>query len=282
MPPESTPDASVGGEPFELAAERPVVAGSRVRYPKPLDHYAALYDCSVRTIKRMIERGRRDGDALRDPVDLPPLHRPEKMPEWWERRMDYRCPAGVLNASSKAARCSRSREKPRPADPSPEVSVTPAPKDPPEPSALAAATPLDRTGLDIEQNTEQLRQSLANARRALELAELGEDIEGVRKVDENLVARRGREYRETFSELRKAETDLLAWKEKTGRLADREIVRAENNRIAAAIFRAVSRLAKDLRPKIAGKPDAEQDRIWSDGVHACFAALKGADFVDPI
>jgi len=59
-------------------------------------------------------------------------------------------------------------------------------------------------------------------------------------------------------------------------------VRTENNRIASAIFNAVSRLVKTVRPQLSGKSDSEQDALWKSKVLECFAALKSSKFADPL
>lgn len=259
----SAPDA---GPSAESGDEGPRIVGSKVAYPRQLSFYAVLYGLDatngVRTLKRWIAAGK-----AAEPMDLPPLHRPEKMPAWYGRRMAHRCPDNILLAAQKAAHDAGA------ALPAP----TSVAADPPAQIELAAMP-----GLDLEANVEQLRRSLANSERLMEEARAGQMVDGQRIVDQGLVSSRTRDYRETFAEVRKAENDLLLWKEKAGSLAPVAEVRAENNRIAAAIFNALMRLVKNLRPQLAGKSDAEQDSLWKRELLACFTALKTARFVDSL
>lgn len=287
-PPDALPDPAAEpmpaapSQPFALAPEAgPRFAGSRVKYPEPLATYAARYDCAERSIKRMIELGRYEGEKPRVPPDLPPLHSPADMPAWWDRRHPgVRCPAGILQAAAKARKVSHISEPAPTLDSQPASASEPAPEPKnaqPAPAAVQRDFSDIRT-LDIAANVEQLRRSLAIVESQLEEARRGTVIEGKLVIDDGVITSRQRDYRETFAELRKAENDLLAWQQTMGELARRDEVRSENNRVAAAIFRAVMRLVTTIRPQLAGKPDAEQDRIWKDEVLACFATLKTAKF----
>lgn len=253
--------------PLSLAPDGPRIAGSRVKYPDKLSHYEALYDTDERSLKRYVKKGR-----SANPPDLPPFHRPVEMPEWWARRMHNRCPAGILNAAEKARKAIAS--EPAPAQ---EQQPTTAADAPSRPAAVQRDFS-DIQTLDIAANVEQLRRSLAIIERQLEEARRGEIVDGKLVIDDGAISSRQRDYRETFAELRKAENDLLEWKEKMGELVLRDEVRAENNRIAAAIYRAVVQLVKTVRPQISGKSEPEQDGIWRAEVLACFAALKTANF----
>jgi hypothetical protein len=84
------------------------------------------------------------------------------------------------------------------------------------------------------------------------------------------------------AELRKAENDLNAWLVTRGALSDTATVRSENARIAGAIYGAVRRLVRSVRPLLTGKSDAEQDRLWDAKTLECFSALKAAKFTGEI
>jgi hypothetical protein len=240
---------------FSLSADGgPRIAGSRVKYPRDLEHYAGVYGHDVRTVKRWVSIGKAAA-----PMDLPPLHNPSKMPAWWQRRMQHQVPTVVLQAASSTAAAAPSRAV---------ESVAPA----------APAAPLgDRDFSDVETldligNVEQLRRTVAVAKRLLD--------EALQGRDEGLITSRQRSYERAFDLLRKCEADVLDYKKRTETLVERSAVRAENNRIASAITTAVRRLVKAVRPQLTGKPDAEQDRIWGEETERCFAALKGARFTD--
>jgi hypothetical protein len=256
------------GENFALDPDGPRIAGSRVKYPKKLADYAKQFGPNgpdERTLKRYVQRGH-----LCKPPDLPPFHRPELMPAWWERRMkNSRCPAWILKAASQATAAKNTPPS------APEAAPPPSPESTPNQESSAPLLSRDFSDvvtLDFAQNVEQLRRSLAISNLLLE------EARAANPPDESLISSRQRNYRETYSELRKAESDLQEWKQKQGHLVSRDEVRSENNRIAASIYQAVLRLVKNVRPQLTGRSDAEQDRIWQKEVIACFTALKTAKF----
>lgn len=259
---------------FQLDPDGPRIVGSRVRYPRTMAEYAKVYgDVDEKTVKRWVARGRAADD-------LPPLHRPALMPDWFSRRMERAVPEAILLAASEA-NLSASPPTPEPvlksepaaldshtppADPVPKVpETTPPGETPPPPRDFSKVK-----GMSFEENVENLRRQLAIQSKLMEEAMTGQD--------NGLMASRQRSYRDTMAELRKAESDLIKWQEENGDLARLTEVRAENNRIASTIFNAVMRLVKNVRPQLAGKSPAEQDRIWQQETLTCFSILKGAKF----
>lgn len=271
--PSSPPEGT-----FELDPDGPRVSGSRVKYAKPLKEYAETYGFDERTVKRWVERGK-----AAEPMDLPPLHRPALMPDWFSRRMERAVPEAILLAASEA-RLSVAVAKPepvpvlKPAEPEPvsnappveaRSKVDPAPPDskelPPKPRDFSNVK-----AMTFEENVEALRRQLAIQFELLQEAMAG--------ADNGLMSSRQKAYRECMAELRKAEQDLLTWQEERGDLARLTEVRSENNRIASTVFNAVLRLVKNVRPQLAGKTEAEQDKIWDRETLACFSILKSAKF----
>lgn len=278
---EKSNTAPGAAPPLHLDPEAPRLTGSRVKYPETLATYAERYGSDERTLKRWVFRGRWQdaaGTQPRVPPDLPPFHRPAELPAWCERCMQNRPPEWVLRVAHEAARA---------AEPTTPPPLAADPIVAPEPAAPAAAPPApsiplpgqlpprdfsDVRALDFEANVEQLRLSLAIDHRLLDEAKLGQD--------EALTVKRQRAYRETYDLLRKSESDLIAWKEQVGKLAPFDEVRAENTRIAASIFAAVLRLVRNIRPKLAGKPEPEQDALWKEETLRCFVSLRDARFLD--
>jgi hypothetical protein len=294
MSPEQPPvpvPASGGGAAVGAAApslvletDAPRVTGSRVFYPETLAEYAKRFGGvasggpSEKTLKRWVQRGRfsdPEGKVPLVPLDLPPYHNPVALPAWCERRLTNRPPDWVLRvahaAASSPATPPPSQESPPPPGPDPSSSAA-APS--PTPTSAPRDTS-DLVALDFQANVHQLRLSLAMDSRLLEEAKRADPL------DEALIVKRQRAYRETYDLLRKSEADLIDWQEQTGRLAPRDDIRAENTRIAASIFSAVLRLVGNIRPKLAGKPPSEQDALWREETMRCFISLRDAKFTDP-
>jgi hypothetical protein len=247
----------------------PRIVGSRVRYAQPLSAYEAVYGVDDRTLKRLIKLGREVS-----PPDLPPFHLPADMPAWWTRRKPHRAiPDYILLAASKGTPpppppAPAAAPKPAPvAAAQPDLPGTHAPPPPPAPRDFSKVK-----ALGIEENVQALRESLAITLQLLNEARLGDD--------EGLIASRQKGYQSAFSELRKAENDLIDWQKQTGVLCVKSDVKAESTRIAGAIFGAVMRLVTAVRPKLHGKTDPEQDALWKDEVVKCFVTLRDCNFVD--
>jgi hypothetical protein len=246
----------------------PRIVGSRVRYAQPLSAYEVVYGVDDRTLKRLIKLGREVS-----PPDLPPFHLPAEMPAWWTRRKPHRAiPDYILLAASKGTAppppTPAAAPKPAPvAAAQPDLPGTQAPPPPPPPRDFSKVK-----ALGIEENVQALRESLAITLQLLNEARLGDD--------EGLIASRQKGYQSAFSELRKAENDLIEWQKQTGILCVKSEVRAENNRIAAAIFGAVLRLLRTIRPRLHGLTEPEQDRLWQAAATECFVALRDSEFTD--
>src|SRR5439155_1744184 len=93
--------------------------------------------------------------------------------------------------------------------------------------------------LDLLGNLAALRKNVAVNKHLLDEAMQGAPIDGKFVVDEALVSIRQKAYEGTMKILRSCENDALDYQAKAGLLAPRDEVRAENNRLAAAVFSAV-------------------------------------------
>lgn len=244
--------------------------GKKTKYAQKLIEYEAVYCKKVRAIKEWISTGK-----SQTPWDLPPLDDPAKMPEWWVRRMQQRVPDGI-NIAAANARDAAGPPQP-PENPPPSAGVA-AGSSPPGDSGVRDFSNLET--LDLRGAVQQLRKSLAITHRLHHEALIGQESNGV--PDEGLIRARQNAYTDVFDLLRKAENDLVKWERERGGLIARDEVRGENNRIASAIYNAVMRLIKNLRPQLAGKTPGEQDQLWERESLACFASLKSAKFTSPV
>ena len=68
-----------------------------VRYPEKLAVYALRFGRSVRILKNWIVLGK-----SANPPELPPLNRPEQLPDWFVRHMKTPCPPDLLAAAQVA------------------------------------------------------------------------------------------------------------------------------------------------------------------------------------
>jgi hypothetical protein len=252
-------------EPRAEADTNPEATADKVR------HWSELYGTSRRPLFKWIAIGREKHDPC-------PLDHPERMPMWWAMHMKHRVPQKILAAARSAmsaeaaapgtsgGRCLSGEQPIVATSPTTPVSLTP-------PDDLFAAV-----DLDFETQVKQMRGEQARIQRQLDEARRGKLIDGQVVVDQPAVESLLRQRLAIQEPLRKAEGDLTAWLQQRGLLAPRDEVRAENNRIASAICSAVLRLVRNVRPQLAGKSPAEQDRIWHAETLACFSALKTAKF----
>lgn len=223
--------------------------------------WGELYGTSRRPLYKWIAFGREKHDPC-------PLDHPARMPLWWAMHMKHRVPEKILAAARQA-----SAEAPSPAAAASE-SPSPTATLPPPPAGDLFAT----ASLDFAAQVEQMRGEQARIQRQLDDARRGKEVEGQLFIDQPAIESLLRQRLSIQEPLRKAEGDLTDWLKQREILVPRADVRAENNRIATAICGAVMRLVKSVRPQLAGKSDAEQDRIWHTETLACFAALKTAQF----
>lgn len=230
-----------------LEPSGPVVVGSRVRYPEPLSAYAARYSTDERTIKRWVASGR-----SANPAELPPLHNANAMPDWWGRHMRRRCPAAILGAAGADA---------------PVVDLVTVQQ--PDP-VVGDGEPVSK---GFELNVEALRKNLAVAERMLNQAQVSDP------PNEAVITARQRVYQSVFSELRKAEADLVEWRKATGDLIDRKATRRLTNRISADLNRRVKNLFRELWSQVSAKPVAEGCRIFCNAVDDCWRALEDPEFI---
>lgn len=279
-----TPSPVPAAPAFDLDPEAgPRLIGSRVKYPEKLAHYATLFDTAERTIKRWIVTGLYEDSAAtrrRQPTDLPPLHRPAEMPAWWERRMRIRCPAGVLSAAQRSGAPSAPRTAV--STPAPTVPVFPSADAPQSDSLRISPDYSDAVPLEFPAQVAAMRREQAIIKQRLETTRRGQLVNGQLHIDEGAVESLQRQSLAIGESLRKAENDLLAYQREREILVHREDVRAENNRIASTIFQNTRALVRKVRPQLAGKPPAEQDRIWDLALLHAFDALKDAKFTTPL
>ena len=226
-----------------------------------IERWSQLYSTSRRPLYKWIAVGREKHDPC-------PLDHPTQMPLWWATNMKHRVPEKILAAARQAA-----AEAPPPV-----VADATAPA----PLAPGISEPADDlfalVSLDFEAQVEQMRAEQARIQRQLDEARRGKLVDGALFVDQAAVESLLRQRLAIQEPLRKAEGDLTDWLLKREKLVWRDEVRSENNRLASAICNAVLRLVKNVRPQLAGKSVAEQDRIWSAETLGCFTVLKEARF----
>ena len=246
-----------GPAPPDIPGPSPPPAGTEATASQ-IAHWMELYGTQRRQLYRWLAIGR----AHNFPC---PLDQPVEMLRWWAPpRMKHRIPQKILDAARAAAGAA-----PPPAAAAPEPSSPPAA---PAGDLFAAAS------LDFPAQVERMRGELARIQRQLDEARRGKVVNGEPYVDQAAVESLLRQELAVREPLRKAETDLTAWLQQRGQLAPTSAVRAENARICGAIFAAVRRLVKSIRPHLAGLPDAAADKLWEDEVRKCFSALKEAKF----
>lgn len=297
--PSPQPAAAV---PFALQPDAPLPAKLRGYYLYPLKHYAVVYgydaNSGERTIKRFVSVGR---NVI--PHDLPPLDEPAKMPAWWRLHHGNRTvPPGIRHAAANAVVNASPSPAPAPQrepdtyDNRPDVyrsehpiPAAPAPTPPPVPRE---ATPLaaEPSRLDFPSQVAELRkiadeqlQQLRTASVELPPESLTDSVDRAdwaRSKGERVESAQ-RNYKSTWDLLRKAENDLVEWQKSHEELKPTAQVASEVGRIVGAIHAAVKRLTKSVRPRLAGKSDAEQDAIWEEETRKCFRILTGSKFALP-
>jgi hypothetical protein len=226
-----------------------------------------IYDTKRRQLYRYIATGRELGIPC-------PLDSPAAMPDWWAKCMKQKIKPKILEAAQAAARQS--------------TASTP-PSSPPRPSTPAESlAPLPDFDLpnaptyDFPAQVARLRTEHQRIQDQLDAARRGTIVDGFRVVSQADCESLLRQSLTLTAELRKSESDLLAWLNTRGQLSETAIVRAENSRIAGVIHGAVRRLVKVVRPMLNGKTDPEQDSLWDIKVRECFSALKAARFTDSL
>lgn len=91
--------AAASVEPVE-AIVRISADGKRVRYPESFDAYGERFGCSGRTIRSWVEIGK---DC--EPRDLPPLHHPPSLADWYRAHRDHKVPDGITDAVAAYSDC---------------------------------------------------------------------------------------------------------------------------------------------------------------------------------
>lgn len=184
------------------AVQRAQNTRKHAKYPKKLPEYAVFYGKDERTIKRLVRRGKEVGK-------LPPLDEPARMPGWWRQYMDHEVPDWLLgfpptggspdrHANSSDVRSSNGNTRD---------------KGPHDLSNVKA--------LDLEQNVQELRHSVAINKHLWDLALRDPN------PNEQVIALRQKSYERSFELLRKSEASLVEFKKATGGLVDPEPIRAE-------------------------------------------------------
>lgn len=90
--------SSIGVAPGEVGPVESVIRESvngRIRYPESFAAYGDRYGVSARTIRSWVEIGK--GIT---PRELPPLHDPPELPEWYRLHMSHRVPDAIESAAS--------------------------------------------------------------------------------------------------------------------------------------------------------------------------------------
>ena len=225
--------------------------------------WESVYGTKRRQLFRWLATGRAHGYPC-------PLDHPVEMLRWWAPpRMLQRIPEKLLAAARHAAA----------AAPAPASLQSPPASEPALP-APPAGDLFDAPSLEFPAQVEQMRGEQARIQRQLDDARRGRLVDGTLYVDQSAVESLLRQRLAVQEPLRKAEGDLTAWLERRELLAPTAAVRGENARICGAIFAAVRRLWKTVRPALAGLTDAQADQLWEDEARKCFSALKEAKFTD--
>jgi hypothetical protein len=178
---------------------------------KKLCEYAEIFSTSDRAIKYWIKRGKLCDDPI--PLDDPP-----RMADWWRRCMERDVPDKLLAFEALGSRPSA-------------VKATQPDQPPPEPRDFS-----DVKGLDIEENVEALRLTVAINKKLLD--------EALASANEEKTALRARNYERCFELLRKAEQTLIDLQKERGNLIDKEGVCTE----LAQLFEAL-RLMRETMPR---------------------------------
>ena len=243
-------------------SEQPLIPGAAPETEATaaqIEKWSALYGTTRRNLFKWRSTGRAHGYPC-------PLDNPVEMLRWWAPpRMKHRIPEKLLAAARQFAASA------------PPVAAAPEPASPPAP---AAGDLFNAPSLEFPAQVEQMRGEQARIQRQLDDARRGKLIDGQTYVDQSAVESLLRQRLAIQEPLRKAEGDLTAWLERRELLAPTAAVRAENARICSAIFAAVRRLWKTVRPSLAGLTDVQADKLWEDETRKCFSALKEAKFTD--
>lgn len=192
-----------------VKSKPPVNTRKHAAYAKPYLAYAQEFDSGARAIKGWVKFGKQNDD-------LPPLDRPAEMAAWWARVMKHSVPEKLLALS----------RSPIP------------PSDSPQPN-LPPAAPRDFShirGLDLNENVQELRRTLAIDKYLLDEAKAGRE--------ESLVALRERNYKSSFELLRKAEITLQNLQQGSGNLIDRDSVEVELAQILESL-----RIMRETMPR---------------------------------
>ena len=282
--------------PFEFDVEPTVPARLVDYYLHPYKHYLAVYgyqSADAKTIKRLVKKGK----EAQPKADLPPLDSPADMPAWWRRNFpNAKVPDGIRRAASAAREVSTPVE----AAPAADSGAPGAAHREAGDARSGNAVPADAAGGNAVSDDRGPRSGgmdfpahvAALSRIAEDLLRQFEHVSGERMpatlVDEtdkatwvrakaDRVEAAQKSYRDALETLRKAEANLSEWKKAREEWVDRGETKAEVMRVVSAMNSAVKRLLIRARPKLAGKTDAEQDKIYDEERREVFRVLTTSD-----
>lgn len=241
----------MGDAPEGNDVEARNVAGP-VSYRGKQAEYAKDYGVSARNIKRWVKCGRDKNDPC-------PLDSPHEMAAWWERVMTWRVPDSLLALQAGGQDGEEGLVQPNL---------------PEQPEAPSRSRTVDEDDLGMAQALSRLRRAEANAS-----ADYFEELEK-KKPDDGQLERLNRRWQKIGEQLRKYEKDVAAHEKATGGMQSAADIKRELYTIHATIAAGVRGLLRNLRPRLKGKLDFEQDEIWEEGVNRLFQAWGESGFMD--
>lgn len=174
--------------------------------------YAATYNTKTRTIKRWVSIGK----TKKDPT---PLDNPQEMVKWWTRNMKQRVPDNLL-ALAKAD------------------SPTDIPKEPVNMEGVR--------GLDIFENVQDLRVTLAKNKRLLD--------DAYNDTDDSVISLRQRNYEKCLELLRKCEQTVTEIQIQRGELVLIANVQQDLNSLMQGLRVMRNSMVKQLATKLSELP----------------------------
>lgn len=251
------------------AAPRP---RGRLPYEHRLAYYVPPLGRSERALKWLIARGRK-----RTPPDLPPFDDLPRMRDWWSRCMKQRVPDDLVALATGAL------ASPSPASPpaaAPGGALGPLFANAPativaQPSSSTGYSAALRRAREAEAAAGMLYNTLLEKANAPECT----NDERIRLSSESEQVRRA--WEKTADQLRAYEKDAVAILAASGGAWDSADVIAANDLIHAVLRDSMRGLLLRVRPKLAGRTDAEQDTLWQTEVERMFALLRDNKFTAP-
>ena len=242
---DSSPDE------LPLQAASAPTAEPVTKYREKLKVYAERYGTNLRNVKVWIAKGRKV-----DPADAPPLDDPQAMIGWWSRRMVWRVPEKILGAAREAAALGSAL-----ADGSSGVATQP-------PAAGDGGLPGTFT-------SEVGRGAVVDRLRRAEAAASDAYLKAVADpaAEAGAIELKRRAWEKIGQALRAEEIASL----KAAGMQGDHIPKREAARLLQEIHASLAStwrgFLRRVRPKLAGKNAAEQDRIWDEETERTFGAL---------